>query len=161
MLAAITEYWRSSRTCFGVNYPFGLAHSLPYGATADNLKNVREIEFYPRFEHYMTSAFSPVGVCIEEWGDRFRPGSRNDIPVVVTNDLHRRVSGELTVTVEQDDRIISRTTLSVEIPAWEQKRTYFRVIYPEKEGNYVTVATLRYDGTSVSSVRKIAVVHPG
>jgi len=160
MLAAITEYWRSSRACFGVNYPFGLAHSLPYGATADNLLNVRELEFYPRFEHYMTSAFSPVGVCIEEWGDRFRPGSRNDIPVVVTNDLDRRVSGELTVTVEQDDRTISRTTLSVEIPAWEQKRTYFRIIYPEKEGAYVTVATLRYEGISVSSVRKITVLHP-
>jgi hypothetical protein len=35
-LAAVTEYWRATRSCFGILYPFGLAGSIKGGATSDN-----------------------------------------------------------------------------------------------------------------------------
>jgi hypothetical protein len=160
MLAAITEYWRSSRACFGINYPFGLAHSLPYGATSDNLIDVKGPEFDPNFEETMIHAFAPVGICIEEWDETFPANSINDLPVVVTNDLDKRVSGRVTVSIIQDNRTVSSTTLSVDVPAWEQKRTYFRVNYPGEEGAYSTVATLEYEGNEVNSVRKISIIRP-
>jgi hypothetical protein len=42
-LAAVTEYWRATRTCIGILYPFGLAASIPGGATSDNLIDVAKL----------------------------------------------------------------------------------------------------------------------
>ena len=158
MLAAITEYWRSARTCFGINYPFGLAHSLSHGATSDNLMNVSEVEFDPYFEKYMTSAFSPVGVCIEGWDDEFPVNSRVDVPVMITNDLDSPVSGKLSVSIVQKDSSFYTKEFSVSVNSWEQKRTFFSMSFPNKTGNFQLKVTLTYRNKEINSIRKIQMV---
>ncbi len=158
MLAAITEYWRAARTCFGVVYPFGLAHSLPHGATSDNLINVKEIEFDPYFTEYMTSAFSPLGVCLEAWDNSYISGSYIDVPVILTNDIDSLISGDLTVNIFQNNKLISNKMYSVSVRPWEQKRIYFRVNFPKTSGNYQMIAKFANSTQSVKSIRKIELI---
>jgi hypothetical protein len=46
-MEAPPENWRSSRTCFGVLYPFGLNYSFPGGATSDNFVSVDRLQDDP------------------------------------------------------------------------------------------------------------------
>jgi len=158
MLAAITEYWRAARTCFGVNYPFGLAHSLSHGATSDNLANVKELEFDPYFIKYMTSAFSPTGVCLEVWDNSYSTGSYIDAPVILTNDTDSLISGNLTVSIFQNNTLIYDKLFSVSAGPWEQKRTYFRVNFPKTSGNYQMIANFANSTQSIKSIRKIELI---
>jgi len=106
----------------------------------------------------MTSAFSPVGICIEEWEDQFSVNSSTDIPVMVTNDLADHVSGKLSVKLIQNGQIRSKKEFSIVIPAWEQKRTYFRISFPNEAGEYLLEAALAHEEEKVKSLRKIKII---
>ena len=62
-LAAVTEYWRATRSCFDILYPFGLAGSIKGGATSDNLIDVAQLQFDEYFKKFVPDAFAALGVC--------------------------------------------------------------------------------------------------
>ena len=155
MLAALTEYWRSVRTCFGVLHVFGLAHSHPEGATSDNFTDVNTLEFDEHFNHYVPDAFNAVGICLETWFVDLLPGKIADIPVVITNDLDKPVRGSIRVTLQKGGQELQNETINFNVDALKQNRLWIRLNMPDKNGEYVLTATTITDGDPVSSIRKI------
>ncbi len=155
MLAALTEYWRSVRTCFGVLHVFGLAHSHPQGATSDNFIDVNTLEFDEYFSHYVPDAFSPVGLCIETWFVNLIPGISADIPVVITNDTDRQLKGTVEVILRNEDSELQKESINYEVDALRQNRLWVRLYIPDKKGEHTITAATRTGDETVRSVRKI------
>ncbi len=155
MLAALTEYWRSVRTCFGVLHVFGLAHSHPEGATADNFVNIDQLEFDPYFDELVPDAFSPLGICIESWFTELNPGNPNDIPVIITNDLNELKIGTVRLSLLKGGKVIREEIRKFKIDAMDQERIWMRIEIPVENGEYDMLATLSSDQKEIKSYRKI------
>jgi hypothetical protein len=83
-LAAVTEFWRAHRVCAGVLHFCGLGYSRTNGQTCDNLINIEKLTFEPEFKRYMTDAFSPVGLMVDEWREVLPRGKALQIRVLVS-----------------------------------------------------------------------------
>lgn len=155
MLAALTEYWRSVRTCFGVLHVFGLAYSIPGGATSDNFIDVDKLQLDPFFEDCLGDAFNPLGICIESWFIRMIPGRTCDVPVIITNDYNEAKEGTIEITLKKNNEIIGKEMVNFKIKALEQQRKWIRIQLPGEKGNYEMTASLQYGQTEIKSYRKI------
>ncbi len=140
-LAALTEYWRSSRTCFGVLYPFGLNYSFPGGATSDNFVSVDELTFDPQFAKYVGDSFAALGVSIDAWDPIYPSRKKIDVPVLVTNDLERDISGKVLVAILAGDKPVVTGEAAWRVPATGQARVFVPIQTPAA-GRYTMVATL-------------------
>jgi hypothetical protein len=102
-LAAVTEYWRATRSCFGILYPFGLAASIEGGATSDNWIDVGKLQFDAHFKKFVPDAFAALGVCAELWKTEFVvntwAGTQADFNVAIINDLDASFDDYFTVKV--------------------------------------------------------------
>ncbi|MHC4545001.1 MAG: glycosyl hydrolase 2 galactose-binding domain-containing protein, partial [Planctomycetota bacterium] len=116
-LAALTEFWRCHRKCAGVLHFCGLGYSRAGdkprpegGATSDHFLNIETLEFEPDFEKYVKDAFSPVGLCINKWDEKFSPGAEVQVPVIVINDLYKDWMGNVHLRILRGDETISEQT---------------------------------------------------
>jgi hypothetical protein len=115
LTAALTEWWRTQRCAVGVLlYPYlgsflerGAPGPYDYGAFDDTTA----LRLQPDFEHYMSEAFRPLGVCINFWGDGkptdslrqvfpVHAESEHKFSITVINDDHEPVNGDLIVSLE-------------------------------------------------------------
>jgi hypothetical protein len=145
-LAAVTEYWRATRSCFGILYPFGLAGSIAGGATSDNLVNVERLEFDQYFNAFVPDAFAALGVCAELWKTEFviKPwaGTQAEFTVAVVNDLPLRFSDYFVVKVMQGDSLVSSRRYRYQVNAGEVSRTPVKIDLPKVPGRYEVVTEL-------------------
>jgi beta-galactosidase/beta-glucuronidase len=156
MLASLTEYWRSTRTCFGVLHAFILGQSIPDGATSDNLVDVDNLEFDPYFENYVKDAFSPLGICIEYWEWPLSKGKNFDCPIVLTNDMDVRQTGLIKIVLSSEEKTLYEKSVAFEVEAFLQKRQFVRIELPKDPGKYRLVATIERQGfDDVSSLRNV------
>jgi hypothetical protein len=137
-LAAVTEYWRAARSCFGILYPFGLAASIPGGATSDNLIDVAQIEFDDYFKKYVPDAFAALGVCAELWKTEFTikswSGTQAEFNVAVINDLDSSFSDDFIIKIFKEDSLVSSTTYRYDVGSFEISRTPVKIELPKVPG---------------------------
>ncbi len=162
-LAAVTEYWRATRSCFGILYPFGLAASIEGGATSDNLVDVERIEFDKYYNTFVPDAFAALGVCAELWKTEFVinswAGTQADFTVAIINDLGSSFSDYFTVRIMQGDSVVSSTRYRYNVDAYEIQRTPIRVELPKVPGVYEIVTELTgRKGKVVHSYRQIRMI---
>jgi hypothetical protein len=145
-LAAVTEYWRATRSCIGILYPFGLAASIPGGATSDNLVDVSEIEFDEHFKKFVPDAFAALGVCAELWKTEFQikqwGGTQAEFNVAVINDVDSAFSDNFIIKVVKDDSVISTNQYKYDVRPFELNRTPVRIELPKEPGTYEVVTEL-------------------
>ncbi|MEP7278487.1 MAG: glycoside hydrolase family 2 TIM barrel-domain containing protein [Bacteroidota bacterium] len=159
-LAAVTEYWRAKRSCLGILYPFGLAASIPGGATSDNLIDINKIEFDEHFKKFVPDAFAALGVCAELWKTEFKikswGGTQAAFNVAIINDLDSAFSDYFIVKVMKGNSVVSTNKYKYEVRPFELNRTPVRIELPEEPGTYEIVTELygRKD-KMVSSYRQI------
>jgi beta-galactosidase len=166
-VAALTEFWRGHRQCAGVLHFCGLGYSrrgdLPRpegGATSDDWIDLEALRFEPTFERFVRDAFSPVGVMLDFWDERVRPGEARRFKVVVINDLDRAWNGEVRVTAARRDREEGPASplVAVRVPAWGREVVEVPLVLPAAEGDYTLAAELTPPGEQpVRSLRDFKV----
>lgn len=145
-LAAVTEYWRAARTCFGVLYPFGLAGSIPDGSTSDNFSDVETLTLDPFYRRFVSDAFSALGVCAELWQTDFKivpwQGAQAEFPVVVINDTAASYEDFFEVSVCRASTPLFRHRYRYKVVPFGLSRTQVKIDLPSAPGRYEIVTTL-------------------
>jgi hypothetical protein len=145
-LAGVTEYWRATRSCIGILYPFGLAGSIKGGATSDNLIHVGNLQFDAHFNKFVPDAFAAVGVCAELWKTEFTikswPGTQAEFNVAIINDLDSSFTDYFSVNIVKGDSVISTTRYKYDVRPFEINRTPVRIELPKVKGTYEVITEL-------------------
>jgi hypothetical protein len=145
-LAAVTEYWRATRSCFGILYPFGLAGSIKGGATSDNLVDVGKIEFDAYYNRFVPDAFAALGICAELWKTEFVvkqwAGTQADFTVAVINDLPVKFSDYFVIKVMKGDSLVSSSRYRYQVNPGEVSRTPVKIELPKVPGRYEVITEL-------------------
>ncbi len=152
-LAAVTEYWRALRTCIGVLYPFGIAASIPGGATNDSFVDPEKLELDKYYRKYVPDAFSPLGVCAELWKTDFeiKPwhGTQAEFSVAVINDLGKSFNNYFEIKIAKGDAIIKSTRFKYSVLPYEVSRRFVKIELPKDPGNYEVITELHGWGDKV------------
>jgi len=157
--AALTEFWRGHRACAGVLHFCGLGYSRTNGQTCDNFIDLEKLRFEPEFKQYMTEAFSPVGLMIDEWRAELPAGKGLDVPVVVINDLDQDCKGRVRFRILRGGKRVFEQTRPCDVTALSQTRLSFTCIVPAQPGEYQLEASLLGRGARpVHSLRDFKVV---
>ncbi|MFN8211133.1 MAG: glycoside hydrolase family 2 TIM barrel-domain containing protein [Bacteroidales bacterium] len=155
-MAAETEFWRCNRQCAAVLHFTALGYSRKDGQTSDNLVNISGLQYDADFMKYMTDAFSPVALMLDEWGNEIKAGKDHDFRVVAINDLEQIWKGRVAVSISDTGGLIMEKSDSLELGPYGREVKILNLPAPGKPGIYTVTATLdKVDGRSVHSVRKI------
>jgi beta-galactosidase/beta-glucuronidase len=145
-LAAVTEYWRATRSCFGILYPFGLAASIPGGATNDNFINIANLELDQYYKKYVPDAFSALGICAELWKTDFEiepwSGTQAEFAVAVINDMGISFNDYFNIIITKEDSVIQTQRYRYEVLPYEVSRRHVKIELPDKPGKYEIIAEL-------------------
>ncbi len=157
--AAVTEFWRAHRACAGVLHFCGLGYSRTNGQTCDNFIDIEKLRFEPEFKQYMTDAFAPVGLMIDEWRSQLPAGKVEDVPVVISNDLYEDWHGKVRFRLLRDHKVLVDQNEPCRVAPLGQTKLKFMFILPSEPGNYQLEANLLRGGTKpVRSLRDFKVV---
>jgi len=173
LVSEMTAFWRVMRGYAGVQHFAHLASFLPNAEsileknnTSDNFLNVTDLVLEPRWHLYGQSAWAPVAVYIERWGqDFYARGEQIKLPLKLINDTYQSASASLRImAIDADGRIISSsTTQHLSIPALGQVSESMAITLPDQE-QFLLVAELDPDEkhNTVYSRRKIGMpyYHP-
>jgi hypothetical protein len=155
-LALETEFFRGRRRLAGVLHFCGLGYSRAGGQTSDNFIDIREATFEPQFHRYVRDAFAPVGVMLDFWADRIRPGTPGKIPVHVINDLYTDWNGSVIFRLMKGDSVLSEQSRELHVPALGDGGVDFSVTIPADSGRFRLVAEIRgAGGEPVHSMRDV------
>ncbi len=158
-LAAMTEFWRSTRQFGGVLHFCGLTYSRPGGQTCDNFADLESLKFDPDFYKYVRDAFAPLGVCIDLYEDELAPADKHDVPVIVINDLPEAHEGTVVLRVLQNGKTLAEQTKPFKVDALGTSRLLFDCDVKTPSGKYTLAAELRPDGIPpVQSLRDLEVL---
>jgi beta-galactosidase len=160
LLAGLTEHHRAHRNFAGVLHFVYLTCSDPGAFTADHFRDVARLELEPRFAHYMTEAFKPLGVYLNFFRPTLAPGEERAVAVMVLNDDPVAVDGRLELTVASEDgAVLFREERPFALTALGQQSYGFRVRAPEQLGRYVMTAAATANGATSPTLsrRKLSV----
>lgn len=162
-LAAVTEYWRATRSCFGILYPFGLAGSIRGGATSDNWTDVGKLELDEHFKKFVPDAFAALGVCAELWKTEFTirtwEGTQADFNVAIINDLDQSFDDHFSVHVLKGDTVVSSSRYRYRVPPYGLVRTPVKIELPKVAGDYEVITEVHGGkNRTVRSYRQIRMV---
>ncbi len=163
-LAALTEFWRSSRHYAGVLHFCGLGYArsglLPRpegGATSDHFIDLEALTFEPHFEKYVRDAFSPVGIMLDFWKEKIEPGHTEDVKIILINDLPDEWQGEILLYIEEGKNNINEHVNVCTVPSLGKKTMSFNLNFPSRQGEYNLVAEIRVTGEKVKSLRRFKI----
>jgi hypothetical protein len=147
-LAGLTEFWRAYRNYAGVLYFTYLGGDPPTSITCDNFRDVRRLQFQPRFEHYVGEAFKPLGVYLNFWQPSLTAGARRHYRVMMVNDTCQPAAGKLEVVwlSEAGGREAGSSRQDYEIPSLGQASYDVTLATPAIPGPYVLAAKAYWDG---------------
>jgi len=158
LLAGLTEFWRSHRTCAGVLHFCILGYSRDDGQTSDHFINVEKLELEPEFRRFVRDAFAPVGLMIDYFDERTTPGKSVKIPVAIINDLDKAVEGKVEFSMVRQEKVIYEAERDYTVSAFGRAEIEFPLELPEEEGDYLLKATISgADNKPVSSWRNVSV----
>lgn len=155
-MAAETEFWRCHRKAAGVLIFTALGYSRPDGQTSDFFTNPAKLEYNKEFLKYMPDSFSPVGLMLDEWGNKIETGKRHQFNIIAINDLAPGWSGEVHLQIIKNGKIILDQSKPLTIPSYGKETISIICETPEKAGIYTVQAVLEKKGEKpVKSVREI------
>lgn len=162
LLGALTEFWRSQRRHAGVLYLAYLDGDLPHAFTCDNFRNVSTLELEPRFASYAGEAFKPLGLCLDFWKPSVPGLGKGRYRVLLTNDLHEVMRGNLTLSWRRatGEPVTSPVSRPFEVPALGQTACELEPTPPAGAGDYLLQAEAvcaGKDWSPVCSRRRLAV----
>jgi hypothetical protein len=159
VLGMETEYWRSHRKFAGVQYFSALSYSRAYppkGITSDNFIDVKNLVFEPWFYKYIRPAFNPVGIMLNFWDEKLSAGSAVNIPVNIINDTYENWTGELVLSLFNDQGIVLNVQKgSVSLPELGKETYNFQMKFPEQKGQFSVVGEIIYKNEKVQSIREL------
>jgi hypothetical protein len=158
--AILTEYWRCHRKAAAVMHFCGLGYSRaekPFGFTSDNFIDISQLIFEPHFYNRMKMAFSPVGLMVEMWEKSLAKGQEIVVPVHLINDTYNDYSDSLSLSIWNENELISRQTVSIEMKELQKKITELSVVVPSEKGQYRLEAEIKYNNEPVFSTREFSV----
>jgi beta-galactosidase len=99
LLGGKTEFWRAHRHYAGIIHFVYLTCSYPGVYTADHFSDVTNLKLEPAFADYLGEAFKPLGVYINCFQPKIKPGQQS-FTVMLVNDYQHEVSGLLELSLE-------------------------------------------------------------
>lgn len=159
-LGMLTEYWRAHRMTAGILHFCGLGYSRakpPRGQTSDHFIDIKNLEYEPEFVKYVKPSFAPVGLMVDFWEKTISPGAPMGLEVYTVNDLDSSWSGELNLTIRNENKTIYSKSKRIDIPEYERVVTTFPVEMPFEKGSYVVQAEITLNGEPVKSIREFEV----
>lgn len=103
LLAGLTEFWRAHRHHAGVLHYGYLIYDQPYGYTCDHFVDIKNLRLDPHFADYVAEAFKPLGIYINFWQPELAAGAERAFNVMMINDRHQPVRGQVTLSLEDSD----------------------------------------------------------
>lgn len=159
--AAETEFWRAHRTAAAVVHFTALGYSRPDGQTSDHWLDVEKLEWEPEFVRYVRDAFAPVGLMLDAWAEDYPPGSAQEFPIVISNDLGIPWQGEVRLRILQGPSAVLEQTAQAEVERFGTKRLSFSCPVPQAPGAYQLEATLlQTPAGPVRSLRDFQILTP-
>ncbi|MGW8257638.1 MAG: hypothetical protein ACWGMZ_09150, partial [Thermoguttaceae bacterium] len=163
-VAALTEFWRCHRNVAGVLHFCELGYSRASdkprpegGATCDDFIDLENLVFEPFFEKYVRDAFSPVGLMIDAWAERYPPGP-HEFPVIVINDLYQTWKGSVRLRLLRNGESIVESVQPCEVSALGDRKLKFTMHIPSLPGRYqVEASLLAPDAPPIRSLRDFEV----
>jgi len=158
--AKLTEFWRSGRKNAGVLYFCGLTYSKPRGLTSDAfLPDIANPSYHLAFKEFMTDAFAPLGICIEDWADE-HPSGEKSLEVSLYNDTGCDWQGSVSLILYKDGKALNKIEQAYTVEAYGTNRKAFDVNIPADKGSEYSFVASYVDskGRAVSSVRDFVVV---
>jgi len=154
--AAETEFWRCHRNAACVLHFTALGYSRSDGQTSDNFIDPARLEYESEFLKYVPDAFSPVGIMLDEWGNKIAKGKQHQFNIIAINDLEPVWSGEVHLQIIKDGRIILDKSKPLKITSYGKKTISIICETPEKAGLYTVQSVLEKKGEKpVKSIREI------
>jgi hypothetical protein len=141
LLGGLTEHWRASRHYAGVLHFVYLTCSYPGVFTSDHWRDVEKLELDPDFEQYAGNAFKPLGVYLNFWQPKIKPGERR-FDVSVINDGAEAVQADLALAIETTEgKQLVRAARTVTVGALGQQTFSFTLDVPDVTGEVLVKAT--------------------
>ena len=155
-LAAETEFWRCHRQSASVLHFTALAYSRADGQTSDHFIDVANLVYDPEFLKYMPDAFSPVGLMLDEWGNRINKSTAHEYRIIAVNDLEPEWKGKLYLRVYDQEKKVAETSRDILIPSFGQTTATVTLASPDREGTFTVIASLeRGNEKPVKSTREL------
>ncbi len=160
-LAMFTESYRAARLYAGVLQFCGLGYSRatePRGETSDNWVDLQNLVFQPDFVKYLKPAFAPVGLMLDTWEKVYPQGAKIEVPLLVTNDLHKDFVNEVTVELFDGDNLLISQKIPVDVAAWGTRKYLVNIKLPNEKGSYLLKASyVNENNEQIFSLRDIVI----
>ena len=158
VIAAKTEYWRSRRDLAGVQHFCVLTCDRPWGEkrsqVSDEWQDVPGLIMQPLFKKYVKSAFSPVGLFIDQFDREYHSSKEINVPVAIYNDLEDNWKGDMIFKIVSGDSIVDQKHVeNVTINPYQKEIYEFNVTLPAIAGEYEMIAEIKYNEDIVFSSR--------
>ena len=159
--AAVSEYWRATRKAAGVQWFCYLTYSRPQGVTCDNFIDLRSLTMSPQFVDYMSNAFSPLGVMLNDTEPDVLQGSTRSYRVIITNDLYTPQSGKLNLILSDlhNGKVLRSVSSTFSVKTLGQSVYMMKMRLPDVTGAYRLTAEIKpVNGGRVISRRNIQIL---
>lgn len=154
LLAGLTEFWRAHRNFAGVLHFTSLTCSYPGVKTSDHWKDVGTLTLDPHFEEWVGESFRPLGVYINFWQPKVKPGERRRYAVMMVNDEDRPARGTLSLTFTAKDTSRAAARLAFDLPPHGAHTYEIPLEAPREAGEYVLKAAALRDGEPTTLSRR-------
>jgi hypothetical protein len=158
--AGLTEYWRARRDAAAVQDFCYLTYSEPEGRTCDHFLDVRKLTLDPVYLKFMSSAFSPLAIIIDDFGGQM-PAGKHPMRIIITNDLYEPQSGALRLglTTPSEEKINWGKPVSFTVKELAQHVYEMKLQIPEEIGAHRLIAELKpKEGTPVYCRRNFEII---
>jgi hypothetical protein len=159
--AAESEYWRARRDAAAVQWFCYLTYSRPGAVTSDNFLDLRALKLEPHFVDYVSNAFAPLAVMIDDAPAQLAIGARREFQMIVTNDLYEPQKGTLALRLIDlsSGKEVGRTTVPFAVDALGQAVCRATLTMPGGSGSFMLSAELApQHGSPVKSRRKLRLI---
>jgi hypothetical protein len=155
-MAAETEFWRCHRKAAGVLIFTALGYSRPDGQTSDFFTDVTKLKYDNDILKYLPDAFSPIGIMLDEWGNKIDCNKPHSFKILAINDLGKEWKGTISLRILKNDKQVLQKSTPLVISAYGQKSATIICHTPDVPGTYTVEAVLdNVNGRPVKSIREI------
>ncbi len=141
VMAAETEYWRSTRLYAGILHFAYLTSSHRKVWSSDSFRDIRTLRLDERFADYVGNAFKPLGVCIQFFQTNLVSTGDGHFKVTLVNDHGEPAAGRLQLTLETiNSQVKAQTAASYEVPTMGKQEVELVLTIPAVSGRHVLKA---------------------
>ncbi len=148
LVAGETEFFRAHREYAGVLHFVYLTFCYPNAYTCDHFEDIPTLKLQPGFADYVREAFKPLGVYVNFWQPKLKPGSERRFTVMMVNDRYEPAEGRLVLSFEREGgEVLARQEVKFSVNALGQQSYELPLRAPDVEGNFLLKATAYPSGS--------------